>query len=135
MSESVYLDATVFVTAALDRGRIGESARRLIAAVVRGERTAATATLTVDELLWATRKALGREDAARAAEQLFAIPNLSLVDITSEIASQAIHIIRHEGFHPRDAVHLACARARKLKVIVSSDVDFDRAEGMRRLPL
>lgn len=124
----IYLDANVFVYAATDDGPKGRAAaRRLRTALKQG---AATASLTVDEVLWAIHEKLGREAAAAKARQLLLL-DLQVEAVGADDVREALaHFAA--GLAPRDAIHAAVALRLGCRTIVSTDGDFDRVRGLRR---
>ena len=129
----VYIDASVFIAAACDTGKDGDASERFLEDVHAGAHRAYTSTLTVDEMLWVVKKTLGREEAAKAAKLLFNLSHLGLVDATGSIVSDAVEVFLHERVEPRDAIHVATMRSRRVVHIASLDADFDSVKGIKRL--
>jgi predicted nucleic acid-binding protein len=77
----LYLDANVFIYAALNQEDIGERARSLLREVQRGKLPAASSTLTFHELVWAVKRYGSFEDAITAGEAFMSMPGLKLVDV------------------------------------------------------
>jgi predicted nucleic acid-binding protein len=61
-----YLDANVFIYAALYEGEKGDKARKLIKKVREGEEAAFTSVLTFDEFFWIVKKERGFDSALEA---------------------------------------------------------------------
>jgi predicted nucleic acid-binding protein len=122
----LYLDANVFIYAALNTGGIGDRARSILAEVQRGDLPAASSALSFDEIVWALKRYRGLEDAAEAGEAFLGMPNLRLVDVNGDLLSTALGMIRRHGLDPRDSIHAASALLEGAEVIVSTDEHFDR---------
>lgn len=132
--EEVYLDANIFVYSISDDGYLGEKARKIIEKVKNGEYRAFTATLTVDEFLWAVKKELDKERASKTAEDFLSMQNLEFINVDLDIIKASIENYKN-GLDPRDAIHLAALRSKKIKIIISTDSDFDNIKGLKRIDL
>ena len=130
----LYLDANVFVYAAINTQKFGEKARSLLQKIQRGEEKAETSALTFDEVFWAVKKH-NLELAFEACQALLNFPNLEIIPADRELASSALQLIKECRLGPRDAIHAATAIAEKADCIVSTDADFDGVKGLRRRPL
>lgn len=128
----LYLDANVFIYAALNRDDIGDRARSLLREVQRGKMPAASSALTFDELVWAVKRHRGFEDAITAGEAFLNMPNLRFVDVNGDLLSSALELIRRYQLDPRDSIHAASALSENAKTIVSADEHFDKIKEIRR---
>lgn len=131
--DEAYVDSNLFIYAALDNGFVGKEAKRILRKVKEGNLKIFTATLTVDEFLWRVQKGVGRELASKAASVFFTLFNLELVNVDSRVVSDSVDLYKTEKLDPRDVIHLAAMRSKKLKVIMSSDSDFDQIKGIKRV--
>ena len=77
-SEDIYIDANLFISSILDYKDIGEKAREIIEKIKKNIFRGFTSTLTIDEILWAVQKQLGKEKAADIANDFISMPNLVL---------------------------------------------------------
>ncbi len=125
----IYIDANVFIYAASDGGARGTAAASALRSAL--VKDAVTASLTLDEFLWAVRKKLDRITTAEKARQLMAL-DLEIAPVTRDDAEEAI-LLFENGLDPRDAIHAAVARRLRCATIVSSDPAFDKVEGLRRV--
>jgi predicted nucleic acid-binding protein len=128
----IYLDANVFVAAALYRDDTAEEARKLIQAIEDGGVKAATSTLTYDEVYWAVKNFKGRKAAHRAGSGVLMLPNLNLLEVGRGVLHTAHDLLANSSLDPRDAIHAACALTRGIKTVVSEDKHFDRIKGIKR---
>ncbi len=120
-----YLDAGVFIYAALSRGAIGRRARSLLQKVHDGREEAASCTLAFDELMWVVGKHRSREDTITAAAAFLALPNLKLLAVNQDSLFSALTLMRRYSLDPRDAIHASTAIINRCSAIVSSDPHFD----------
>lgn len=127
-----YLDASLFIAAALDPGPTGDRCRALLRRVRTGELAAATSALTWDEIAYVVGRRRGREVGLDAGRRLLAITHLRLVPVDAEVLRGADREARAHGLRPRDALHVASAQKAAATAIVSEDRDLDRVPGMPR---
>ncbi|HUR25977.1 MAG TPA: type II toxin-antitoxin system VapC family toxin [Candidatus Thermoplasmatota archaeon] len=125
----IYLDSNVFVYAATDDGARGKTAAKVLGSSVRGG--ACTATLTLDEVLRATAKKIGRKAAAGKVRQLMAL-DLELVPVEKRDVEMALGHFE-DGLDARDAIHAAVALRRGCMGIVSTDEAFAKVKGLRHI--
>jgi len=121
----IYLDAGVFIFAALNQEAIGRRARTLIQRVSDGKEEAASCALSVDELVWVVGKHRSRDDALAAGNAFLSIPNLKLLPVNQDTLFSAMTLMRRYGLDPRDAIHASTALLNRCTAIVSADPHFD----------
>jgi predicted nucleic acid-binding protein len=131
----LYLDANVFIFAALNTEEKGKKALALLSKIQLGEEQAITSALTFDEVYWAVKKNRGMEKALETAEAMLNFPNLEIISADREVASLALQIIREYQLAPRDAIHAATAIKEKAETFVSTDAHFDKVKEVKRKPL
>jgi predicted nucleic acid-binding protein len=131
----LYLDANIFVFAALNTQEEGSKAVALLRKIQQGEEQAITSALTLDEVYWEVKKNRGMDKALETAEAMLNFPNLEIISADREVISSALQIIRQYHLTPRDAIHASTAIAEKVDTIVSTDADFDKVKELRRKPL
>ena len=128
----IYLDANVFVYAALNTQQVGDAARALLRDVQSGKVEAASSALSFDELTWAVKKNRAQEDSVAAGEAFLNMPRLKLVEVDADLLASALKMMRQYSLDPRDSVHAASALDAGADVVVSADKHFDRVEEVRR---
>jgi predicted nucleic acid-binding protein len=121
----IYLDANVFVYAALNRKALGERSRSIIGGVQTGKIIAVTSALSFDELVWAVRKQRGESDGISAGEIFLNMQSLEIMEVRQDLLSSALSLVKKYHLNPRDAIHAASALNAKVEYIVSEDPDFD----------
>jgi len=130
----LYLDANVFIYAAINTEEIGEKARTLLLKIQQGEEQGATCALTFDEVFWSIKKRQP-ELASETSYALLNFPNLEIIAADRKLALSALKIINEYNLAPRDALHAATAIAAKADCIVSTDTHFDKIKELTRQPL
>ena len=124
----LYLDANIFIFAALNTEDEGSKAVALLAEIQSGEEVAVTSALTFDEVFWEVKKNRGMEKALETAEAMLNFPNLEIVAADKELALSALRLIRELHLAPRDALHAATALAEKVDCMVTTDAHFSRVK-------
>jgi len=127
----LYLDANIFIFAALNTEKEGAKAVALLMKIQLGEERAITSALTFDEVFWEVKKNRGIEKALETAEAMLNFPNLEIVSADKEIATLAIKIIKKYNLAPRDALHTATAIAGKVDYIVTTDAHFGKVKELK----
>ncbi len=127
----LYLDANVFIYAAINTADFGEKATVLLKKIQLGEEKAGTSALTFDEVFWAVKKH-NLKLAFEVCDALLNFPNLVIIPTDRELAISALKLIKKYNLAPRDAVHAATAVAEKAECIISTDTHFDRMKELKR---
>ena len=130
----LYLDANVFIYAAINTQEIGEKARALLQKIQQGEQQAVTSVLTFDEVFWSIKKRKP-ELAQETSYVLLNFPNLEIIPADRKLALFALKIINEYNLAPRDALHAATAIASNADCVVSTDSHFDKIKELTRQPL
>jgi len=131
----LYLDAGVFIYAALNREGIGKRARSLLEKVRDAREEAASCTLAFDEVIWIVGKHRSRKDAIDAAAAFVALPNLKLLPVNQDSLFSALNLMRRYSLGPRDAIHASAAIQNNCSAIVSADAHFDYVAEIPRKPI
>ena len=103
--------------------------------IEKGELSAYTSTLTWDEVVWITRKAMGKDEAVSQGQKLLGFSNLQWIVVNENVLSQAQALMNKYNLHPRDSIHVASAIDRKINLIISDDHDIDQVKEIKRTPL
>lgn len=133
-----YLDSNVFIYPVIyqtESHQQAKKAKELLLKIESGELSAYTSTLTWDEVVWVVTKVLGREDGISQGRKLLGFPNLKFIPVDENILTQAQALIDKYKLSPRDSIHIASALDRKIKTIVSDDIDLDQVKEITRTPL
>lgn len=131
-----YLDSDAFIYPALYEGPKATKAGAFLEEVVEDAASAATASLTLDELIWIISQISSRDVAIRQGERLPKLPNLRILDVGSRELLRVIRFMdAYDHLTPRDAVHLAAMAEYGVHSIVSDDDDFDDVTEVSRIGL
>lgn len=131
-----YLDANVFIYPALYEGEKARGAETLLEAVTAGEEQAATASLTLDEVVWILSRNVSRETAIEQGRRILEFPNLRVLGVDTQQTLRALQYMeRYDTLQPRDAIHLAAMDDHDIRIVVSDDADFENIEDVERLEL
>lgn len=131
-----YLDSNAFIYPALYDGPKASGAEEFLRAVVARDHAAATASLTLDEVIWITSQNASREIALKQGERLIQLPNLQILDVGARELLRVVKLMRtYDHLTPRDAIHLSTAVENGIHSIVSDDDDFDDVAEVDRIGL
>ena len=128
-----FLDANVFLAALLAKDEVGAAAQRVLAALDAAN-PACTSVLVLDEVFWVLRKRHGSDGALEASRRLMTMPGLRVLAVQATDWSAALGLMEDRpAMKPRDALHAATALSAGCDSIVSTDADFDRLPGLKRV--
>jgi predicted nucleic acid-binding protein len=133
-----YVDSNVFLYAALYSPHLEPKAKRakeILQKIENKELSAATSTLTWDEVVWVASKLLGRSCGIAQGQKLLGFPNLEFINVDEAIIAQAQSLMDKYKLSPRDSIHIASALSRKATIIISDDEDFDQIKEIKRTTL
>jgi len=129
----MFIDANIFVMAALGSDLKSKKCKEYLARVESGEQRAITSILVLHEILKSLEVHTGsREKAAAKTARFASLPNLRVCDVTLKHFSDSITYFRM-GLEPRDALHVAVARSNGADKIISYDKDFDKIKEIKRV--
>ena len=134
---TLYLDANVFIFAAISNDAKAEKAKRLIKKIILGKLKAATSSLTIDEVVWKIwKETKDRKTAIEEGLRILQFDNITFISITDQITANALKLMKkYENLKPRDSIHLAAALSANIKTIVTDDSDFDNMKEIKRKSL
>ena len=107
-----------------------EPCLRLLGAIASGDLNGKTSPAVIEEVwhLELSRRVGSLDGLTESAHSLFA-PTLA---VTDEIVKTAL-ALRVDGMGANDRIHVATCMVNHIDVIVSSDTDFDRVRGIKRV--
>lgn len=129
----IYADANFFIFAFANIDEEGEKARKILEYTREGKIKLYTSTLTIDEVMWIIQHEKNREKAGEIAKAIILTSNIELINVTYGIIDESINNYKKESLNPRDAIHLSSMQSKKIKTILSTDSDFDKIKGIKRL--
>jgi hypothetical protein len=129
-----YFDANIFILPQLYEPAIEEvaKAKNYLTKLVEGKIEGCTSVLTWDEIVYAVRKNVGKEESLMAGSKFLSFPNLKIYAIDFEVVLRAQEIVENFNMMPRDAIHAACALKFCDGNLISNDSDFDEIDGITR---
>ena len=133
-----YVDSNVFLYSVLyspDLEPKAKKAKEILQKIENKEISAATSTLTWDEVVWVASKLLGRSGGVAQGQKLLGFPNLEFINVDEGIIAQAQSLMGKYKLSPRDSIHVASTLNRKATIIISDDEDFDQIKEVNRTPL
>ena len=126
----IYVDAGIFIAAALNNGEEGKTARDLIF-----NQPIATSSLTFTEILGTVTKLAGREQAKWMCGKFLAASKLQILQTNAQTASFTFENFNTTPLNPRQAAHLACMQQHEITLIASKDPEFDKINGIKRVKI
>ncbi|MDO8428787.1 MAG: type II toxin-antitoxin system VapC family toxin [Candidatus Diapherotrites archaeon] len=128
----VYLDANVFICAAISSPELRTQAVAIIQAVQEEKVEALTSILTWDEVVYVIKKLDTTSAAIEAGFAFLNFSQLQIVNATKNTGLEALEAIREHKLLPRDAIHYATMKIENITEIVSEDSDFDKIKTIKR---
>jgi uncharacterized protein len=133
-----YIDSNIFLYPILysdkEEPKVNR-AKEVLLSIETGELRAFTSTLTWDEVVWVVRKTMGKNEAVSQGQKLLGFLNLEFIPADENILSQAQALMAKYNLNPRDAIHVASALDRKLKIVISDDEDLEKVKELKRTSL
>jgi len=131
----IYLDANIFIYAAINNNKEGKICRDILSKVAFKKTIANTSLLTWDELFYAIRREKGRDKAIEEGKAFLKFPNLVFIKTDSGVIDKAQELIENYNIKPRDAIHAATTIINNIYEIISDDPDFDKIKEIKRTKL
>jgi len=129
----MFIDANIFVMAALGSDLKSKRCREYLARVENGEQRAITSVLVLHEVLRSLETyTKSREKAAGKTLRFASLPNLRVCEVTKGHFSDSVAYFK-AGLEPRDALHAAVMLSNGVEKILSYDRDFDAIKEVRRV--
>lgn len=108
--------------------------QRVIKAIVAGEIEAVTDSEVLQEILYRYLKLGEREKGFKVFDSFQRIMSGVVLPVEEQDILKARELVeQYSHLSPRDSVHLAVMLNNGISEIISTDRDFDRLEGIRRL--
>ncbi len=112
---------------------MAEAARRLLAAIERGEEKVVTSALVVFETVFTLQRTYGvsREKVRAMVGDIISLPGIQFAEKQLCVEALGVYVERNISF--ADAYTVAHMSARGITEIYSWDTDFDRIPGVARV--
>lgn len=131
--KEVYIDSNLFINSIINIEEKGEKARNVLEEIKKGDYKAHTSVLTLYEIMWIVQNEKDKETAYESVKIIIEIPNLNFIPADMELIRKEIEIYKTENLDPRNAIHLASMKEKNISIIISSDPDFDKIKGIKRV--
>lgn len=136
------LDSNVFVYAYYKPKRqlnqvemeMKEQAKKIITGISRGREDVATTVIHLSEVANILKHGLSTEQLTQLILSLFMLDNVRVYGVTREIYFAAAELGGDLKLDPNDALAVDIVRQNDITEIYSFDEDFDKIEGITRLP-
>ncbi|MFQ5712308.1 MAG: type II toxin-antitoxin system VapC family toxin [Candidatus Geothermarchaeales archaeon] len=137
-----FLDANVFIYAYYKPKRglsqqervMKELAKGIVSEVNRGREEVMTTVVHVSEIVNILKKGLSLEDLHETVMGLFMLDNVTVFGVSGGEYFAAIELGSEYRLDPNDALAIQFMKTHSLTEIYSFDKDFERVEGISRLP-
>ena len=129
----IYLDANIFVYAAINNGPLGEKCRKILLEIYQKKFAGYTSVLTWDEVVHSIWKKEGKIKAIKQGRDFFKLPNILFLNATPGVISKSQELMENYGLKPRDAIHAATALNSNIIKIASDDADFNKVREIKRV--
>jgi predicted nucleic acid-binding protein len=131
-----YIDSNVFIYPVLYQGKKADNAKKILSEMVDGNSSCATSSLTLDEVMWIIMNETNRENALQIGKDIMTLPNLKILDVTTEHIMQSITLMeKYKKLKPRDAIHLAVCTTAGIFKFITDDADFNHISEINRITL
>lgn len=129
----MFIDANIFISAALGRDKKGERCRDFLRRVEKGEQHSITSVLVFDEVLNSLEAHTGSAQESESLTRKFiSIPNLKICEVNLKHFEYSLSFFK-SGLRPRDALHAAVMLEHGVPTILSYDRDFDAIKSIKRI--
>lgn len=133
MAEAYFLDANVLMYAAGSDHPLREPCRQALTMAVDQELSLITDAEVLQEILH-RYFSIGRPEAARTVHRSAIDLCDEVIPIAEEHTTRALELLlEHSELTPRDAIHVATMEFRGLKLLLSTDRDFDGLSQVERI--
>jgi predicted nucleic acid-binding protein len=138
-----FLDANVFIYAyykpkkqlTLKEKQMKEHAKKIISYVSQGKEQVTTTVVHVSEIVNILKHGLPPDQLIPIIRGLFMLDNVKIVGVTREAYFAATELGDDLKLEVNDALAVDIMRQNGIKEMYSFDEDFDRIEGIARLPM
>lgn len=127
----MFLDANIFVNAALSSGPDGQASRTFLKRVAGGEQNATISPLVMDEAIYILRPKKGLDFTIKYLRNVLANPHIQVLAVDERVLNQLPNYLE-QGMEPRDAMHAATMQVYGISTICSFDRGFDDIKSIKR---
>jgi uncharacterized protein len=128
----MYVDSNIFISAILDKGRIGEDCTKFLEMIAERRILCVSSLLTMDEVLYILRKKTSKDDSIRFSKSYLSMP-IRWIEVDRATIIGMLEAVENHDLRPRDAIHISTMRLQGIDTIISEDTDFDGIEVITRI--
>lgn len=137
-----FLDANVFIYAyyrpniRLDSAqkRMKDKSKKIIEGINNGKIEVLTSVVHLSEVSNILKRSLSIEELTSLIETLYSLDNVAISDVTANDYLIAVEMGEELGLDPNDALAVHLMQENTASEIYSFDEDFEKIEGVVRLP-
>ncbi|MEM3569903.1 MAG: type II toxin-antitoxin system VapC family toxin, partial [Candidatus Jordarchaeales archaeon] len=137
-----FLDANVFIYAYYKPKRqltqkekqMKDYAKRIVDDVSQGKERVVTTVIHLSEIVNILKHGMSTEELAKLITGLFMLENVEIHGVPKEVYFAAVELSRDLKIDPNDALAIDVMKTNDIAEIYSFDEDFDKIEGITRLP-
>lgn len=137
-----FLDANVFIYAYYKPKRqltqkerqMKDFAKKVISNISEGKERVLTTVVHLSEVVNILKYGMSTEELVELITGLFMLENIEIYGITKELYFSAVELSRDLKIDPNDALAIDAMKTNNITEIYSFDEDFDKIEGITRLP-
>lgn len=137
-----FLDANVFIYAYYKPKRqltqkerqMKDFAKKVISNISEGKERVLTTVVHLSEVVNILKYGMSTEELVELITGLFMLENVEIYGITKEVYFSAVELSRDLKIDPNDALAIDAMKTNNITEIYSFDEDFDKIEGITRLP-
>lgn len=127
-----FVDTNVFLYSMQAHPVYGNSARKILENIDRGER-AVISLINLAEICWWLEKHNSTEKIEENLNLIFSILNLDIAPLTLEDFVAAARYVKEYSIDFNDCLCIAVMHRLHIKKIYSNDLDFDRVKWIERI--
>ena len=130
---NLFIDANIFVYSLIDAGSKGTACVSLLNDIAHGKYEAVTSALVIDEIMWALIRNQKRHLIETYISNIYKQPHLAVIGVESDLPLVALEFMKEYNLKPRDAMHCAFMKQNGITTIATTDPDFDKIKGIKRM--
>ncbi len=137
-----FLDANVFIYAYykpkvqldLEQKKMKDSSKKIIEDINNGHTKVLTSVVHLSEISNILKRSLPVEELVSLIETLYSLDNVTILDVTANDYLIAAEIGEELNLDSNDALAVHLMQENAISKIYSFDEDFDKIDGITRLP-
>jgi len=138
-----FLDANVFIYAyykpkkqlTQKEAEMKEQAKKIIVNMSEGKEKVLTTVVHLSETVNILKHGMQIDQVTAIIRELFMLDNVSIMDVTREVYFAANELGDDLKLDSNDALAIDAMKINNIREIYSFDEDFDKVQGIKRLPI